>query len=94
MNTKDTDLLFQTSEQLRDAAQRKQKIKAAKLVGSPVEVSGKILNMHLADEDVWLAESGWQARRIDPEVRYSADGTCSPTSPGRQSDSTRDIAAR
>lgn len=94
MNTKDTDLLFQTSEQLRDAAQRKEKIKAAKTVGSPVEVSGKILDMHVAAEDVWLAESGWQARRIDPEVRCRALRPCSLTSPGRPSDNTKHIAAR
>lgn len=94
MNTKDTDLLFQTSEQLRDAAQRKKKFRAAKLVGSPIEVNGKILDMHICDEDVWLAESGWQARRVNPEVRSLGATPCSLPSPAQRSKYLKRTAAR
>lgn len=68
MQTTDTDLLFQTSQQLDATAQRKRKALAAEKVGSPIQVSSKVLGITVRWPDAWTAESGWVARHIDLEV--------------------------
>jgi hypothetical protein len=71
MQTTDTDLLFQTNQQLDATAQRKLKIVAAEDVGSPVTMSSKILDVQVIWPNAWTAESGWLARHLDLEVSHS-----------------------
>jgi hypothetical protein len=68
MQTADTDLLFQTNQQIDAAAQRKLKIAASEDVGSPITVSSKILDVQVIWPNAWTAESGWLARHLDLEV--------------------------
>ena len=68
MQTTDTNLLFQTNQQIGAAAQRKLKIAASEDVGSPITVSSKILDVQVIWPNAWTAESGWLARHLDLEV--------------------------
>ena len=68
MQTTDTELLFQTNQQLDANAQRQLKIVAAEKVGSPVQVSSKVLDITIRWPDAWTAESGWLARHLNLEV--------------------------
>lgn len=68
MQTTDTGLLFQTSQQLADASNRERKIEAAQNIGNPLKLSSKILDLVVAGDDAWTAESGWQARCVDLTV--------------------------
>ena len=68
MQTTDTGLLFQTNQQLDANAQRQLKIVAAEKVGSPVQVSSKVLDITIRWPDAWTAESGWLARHLNLEV--------------------------
>lgn len=71
MQTTDTDLLFQTDKDLKDASRRERKLKASQSLGRPISLSSKVLRV-LVDGDVaWTAESGWQARCIDLKVGSS-----------------------
>lgn len=68
MQTTDTGLLFQTNQQLDAAAQRKLKVAASENVGSPIQVSSKVLDIQIRWPDAWTAESGWLARHLNLEV--------------------------
>ncbi|TXT16073.1 hypothetical protein VHUM_00576 [Vanrija humicola] len=68
MQTNDTGLIFQSSRQLAEASNRERKIVAAEGIGSPIKVSSKVLDLVVRNQDVWTAESGWQARRLDPNT--------------------------
>jgi hypothetical protein len=75
MQTDDTSLLFQSDSQLADSARRgEQAIKYASL-GSPLRVTSKILALAISGDDIFCAESGWQARRVSLQVSY-ARGHC------------------
>ncbi|ORY34227.1 cytoplasm protein [Naematelia encephala] len=65
MQTRDEGLLFQTDQQLAAAKQRAFKLAAATDVGSPIAVNGKVLDLLIAGDDAFVAESGWQARCMD-----------------------------
>ncbi|KIR43751.1 cytoplasmic protein [Cryptococcus deuterogattii 99/473] len=65
MQTSDPGHLFQTTAQLRQAASRERKLKAAEKIGSPITLSSKVLGLEIRGNDAFTAESGWQARRID-----------------------------
>lgn len=69
MQTSDDGLLFQTDAQIDDAARRQRKIKASVGIGRPISLSSKVLGLAVSGQDVWTAESGWQARRLDIDVR-------------------------
>lgn len=71
MQTTDTGLLFQTNQQLDATAQRQLKVAAAEKVGSPIQVSSKVLDIQVRWPDAWTAESGWLARHLNLEVRPS-----------------------
>jgi len=75
MQTTDTDLLFQTNQQIDAAAQRKLKIAASEDVGSPITVSSKILDVQVLWPNAWTAESGWLARHLDLEVSPAVERT-------------------
>jgi hypothetical protein len=68
MQTTDTDLLFQSTQQLADSSNRERKIIAAEKVGNPIKVTSKVLDLVVHGQDAWTAESGWQARRLDLHV--------------------------
>lgn len=68
MQTTDTGLLFQSSQQLLDASNREKKIVAAEKIGNPIKLSSKVLDVVVQDQEAWTAESGWQARRVDLNV--------------------------
>jgi hypothetical protein len=68
MQTTDTGLLFQTSQQIADESNRERKIEAAQDIGSPLKLSSKILDLVISGDDAWTAESGWQARCVDLAV--------------------------
>ncbi|RSH82685.1 uncharacterized protein EHS24_007679 [Apiotrichum porosum] len=70
MQTTDTGLLFQSSQQLADASTRERKIVAAEKVGNPIKVTSKVLDLVVRGQDAWTAESGWQARRLDLNILY------------------------
>lgn len=70
MQTNDPDYLFQTSSELSSSELRARKAKAAENVGQPIQVSSKVLDLIVDGPYAWTAESGWQARRINLEVRY------------------------
>lgn len=72
MQTTDTGLLFQTNQQLDAAAQRQLKVVAAENVGSPIQVSSKVLDIQIRWPDAWTAESGWLARHLNLEVSTSS----------------------
>lgn len=74
MQTTDTGLLFQSSQQLADASSRERKIVAAEKVGNPIKVTSKVLDLAVQGQDAWTAESGWQARRLDLNVRVVVHG--------------------
>ncbi|KAL7418738.1 hypothetical protein Q5752_006421 [Cryptotrichosporon argae] len=65
MQTTDTGLLFQSTQQLADAASHQRKVVAARDVGRPIACSSKVLDMTVVGDDAFTAESGWQARRIN-----------------------------
>jgi hypothetical protein len=67
MQTTDSDLLFQTSIQISQAAERTRKVEAAKNVGRPIQV-GKVIKLAMEGSEIFVAESGWQARRVDLQV--------------------------
>jgi len=68
MQTTDTDLLFQSNQQLADSSNRERKIAAAEKIGSPIKLSSKALDVVVRGQEAWTAESGWQARRLDLNV--------------------------
>lgn len=68
MQTTDTDLLFQTNQQLDATAQRQRKALAAEKIGSPITVSSKVLDITVQWPNAWTAESGWLARHVNLEV--------------------------
>lgn len=68
MQTTDTDLLFQTDKDLKDAARRSKKITATQSLGRPLSLSSKVLRVLVEGDTAWTAESGWQARSIDLKV--------------------------
>lgn len=68
MQTTDTDLLFHTDKDLKDAARRERKSKATKSFGRPLSLSSKVLRVLVDGDTAWTAESGWQARSIDLRV--------------------------
>jgi hypothetical protein len=51
-----------------NAKARKRKAEQTKDAGDPIEVKGKIIRMILRDDEVWTAESGGVARRVDLKV--------------------------
>ena len=65
MQTADDGLLFQTTNQLKASVNHEKKWAAAKDIGSPIGISGKILDFEVLGNEAWTAESGWQARCID-----------------------------
>ncbi|OXC71158.1 cytoplasmic protein [Cryptococcus neoformans Ze90-1] len=65
MQTSDPGHLFQTTAQLKQAASRERKLKAAEKIGSPITLSSKVLALEIRDSHAFTAESGWQARRVD-----------------------------
>lgn len=70
MQTSDPGHLFQTTAQLKQAASRERKLKAAEKIGSPITLSSKVLALEIRDSHAFTAESGWQARRVDLKVRF------------------------
>jgi hypothetical protein len=70
MQTSNPDYLFQSSAQLQDTDNRKRKRAAAAGVGSPLDV-GKVIDLVIVGGEAYVAESGWQARRVDLNVRSS-----------------------
>ncbi|KAK1926091.1 putative cytoplasm protein [Papiliotrema laurentii] len=64
MQTSNPDYLFQSSAQLQDTDNRKRKRAAAAGVGSPLDV-GKVIDLVIVGGEAYVAESGWQARRVD-----------------------------
>lgn len=77
MQTNDTNLLFQSDDQLEDAAKRAQEGAKYASLGSPMRVTSKILAACINGNDIYTAESGWQARRVDLQVSRSGS-TSSP----------------
>jgi hypothetical protein len=67
MQTTDTDLLFQSTQQLNDAASRAGKRLAAADIGRPI-LTGKIIDFLIVGNEAFVAESGWQARQLDLAV--------------------------
>lgn len=67
MQTTDTNLLFQTTAQIAQGEDRNRKKEAAKDVGKPVQV-GKVIKLLVEGSEVFVAESGWQARRVSLKV--------------------------
>ena len=67
MQTTDPDLLFQTSLQISQGADRARKVEAAKNVGHAVNV-GKVIELAVEGSEILVAESGWQARRVNIKV--------------------------
>ena len=67
MQTTDEDLLFQTSAQIAQGIDKDAKRKAASSIGHPIQV-GKVIEVTFAGRDAFIAESGWQARRLDLRV--------------------------
>ncbi|WWD22567.1 hypothetical protein CI109_107060 [Kwoniella shandongensis] len=65
MQSADPGHLFQTTQQIKHAAEREKKLKAAEKVGDPIIVTSKVLDLVVRDQEGWTGESGWQARRID-----------------------------
>lgn len=47
---------------------RKKKFDRVKGLGSPIELSGKPLDLLVRDNDLWVAESSSVARKLDLEV--------------------------
>lgn len=74
MQTTDSDLLFQTNQQIDATANRQRKALASEDVGSPIRVSSKILDVQVIWPDAWTAESGWLARHLNLEVRDHQSG--------------------
>lgn len=70
MQTSDPGHLFQTTAQLKQAASRERKLKAAEKIGSPITLSSKVLGLEIRGNDAFTAESGWQARRVDLKVIF------------------------
>lgn len=73
MQTTDTDLLFQTDKDLKDASRRERKVKATGSLGRPISLSSKVLRVLIDGDTAWTAESGWQARSIDLRVSKISD---------------------
>lgn len=69
MQTTETDLLFQTDSQLVDTARRQRKLQVTASLGRPINLSSKVLGIVVQGNKAWTAESGWQARYLDLEVR-------------------------
>lgn len=69
MQTTDTDLLFQTDKDIKDAVRRERKSKVTQTIGRPISLSSKVLRVLVDGDTAWTAESGWQARAIDLKVR-------------------------
>ena len=67
MQTTDSGLLFQSTAQIHEAANRQRKRAAADQLGSPIQ-TGKVLDFIIHADDAYVAESGWQARRISLKV--------------------------
>ncbi|EIW67921.1 hypothetical protein TREMEDRAFT_63809 [Tremella mesenterica DSM 1558] len=65
MQTNDTDLLFQTNSDLEFSSARQKKLKAAEKLGNPFRISSKVLDLVIEGDEAWVAESGWQIRRVD-----------------------------
>lgn len=65
MQTKNTDLLFRTDDDLKDDERIRRKATAAAKTGSPVQLTSQVLRVHAVGNIAWTAESGWQARRVD-----------------------------
>ncbi|KAK8843940.1 hypothetical protein IAR55_006732 [Kwoniella newhampshirensis] len=65
MQSADPGHLFQTTQQIRHAAERERKLRAAEKVGDPIIVSSKVLDLAVRGQEGWTGESGWQARRVD-----------------------------
>jgi hypothetical protein len=81
MQTDDTDLLFQSDDQLKDAAKRAQEGAKYATLGSPIRVTSKILDACIDGNDIYTAESGWQARRVNLNVSLvgsSSSFRCGP----------------
>jgi hypothetical protein len=50
---------------------RKEKSERTKSLGSPIQLPGKALSMHVRDGDAWIAENTTITRRIDLEVHLT-----------------------
>ena len=70
MQTRDSESLFQTTSQLTAASNHALKAAATRSVGSPIHLSGKVLDFQILGNEAWTAESGWQARCLDLTVSF------------------------
>jgi hypothetical protein len=68
MQTRDTDLLFQTDDQLAETARRRNKREVVADIGSPFILPNKALDIVVHENQIWIAEAGWQARCLDLKV--------------------------
>ena len=68
MQTTNSNLVFKTDAQIVADSNSDRKREAAKLVGQPIQLSGKIINFAIVGQDAFVAESGWLARRVSLEV--------------------------
>ncbi len=68
MQTTDAGLLFQTTSSLTAAANHQLKVAATSRTGSPIHLSGKVLDLEIRGHKAWTAESGWLARCLDLTV--------------------------
>ncbi|WRT63755.1 uncharacterized protein IL334_000680 [Kwoniella shivajii] len=65
MQSSDPGHLFQTTTQIKQAAEREKKFKAAEQIGNPINVSSKVLDLVVRGQEGWTGESGFLSRRLD-----------------------------
>ncbi|KIJ44229.1 hypothetical protein M422DRAFT_67525 [Sphaerobolus stellatus SS14] len=68
METTDVNNLFRAEADIAKDLVRQEKAERTKDLGSPLELSGKVLSLVVRGSEAWTAEGGRVARRIDLET--------------------------